>query len=300
MLRGSVIIPTYNKLSRLKLVLFSLECQRIDKSFFEVIIIDDGSNDDTLSFLSSCDYSFQLSFIRTQNNGRSAARNCGILAARYDILIFIDDDTVLHPDFVAAHLEEQSRVTSIMHGAIRENPYVKFFADPCGGILYPEAEVKGSLKRLKNCCVTYEDIANGCKSLDEISKVSGHEKIVQRVFELNKKDWFWISFCGGNTSVCKKWLTEVGGFDESFGLNWGCEDMDVGYRMMKKKYPFSYNPQAVNYHLDHWRNNFSMEHRKNMLLFYGKYKDPSLVVFGKFAEGIYKSKDVIRYLENIE
>ena len=294
--KASVVISTYNKLPRLKLVLYSIECQKIDREVFEVIIINDGSDDGTEQFLSQCEYSFQLKIISTEHTGRAFARNKGIEEAKNDILIFIDDDTVLGADFILNHLKAQRKKLAVYHGLIRENVYVKFFEDPCKGILYPDLLINKKLEKLHSQCVSYEDIRGGEK-LHKMSKISAHEQIVHKVFELNRQDWFWIGFCGGNTSINKKWVLDIGGFDEQYGLNWGCEDMDLGYQLMLSGYPFQVNFQAINYHLDHYRRNYIVEHKINMDIFTNKYKDDSLRIFGKFVDGTYKGRDVIRYLQ---
>ncbi len=298
MLRASVIIPTYNKLPRLKLVLYSIECQMIDRDMFEVIVVDDGSDDGTKEYLFKCNFSYSMKVIEGDNAGRACARNKGIKAANNEIMIFIDDDTVLGPNFIMNHLKAQNEGLAVIHGWIRENSYVKFFYDPCEGVLYPYLQKSGNTDQLRKCCVRYEDIKNGCEKLDTESKVSAHEKIVNKVFERNIKNWYWIGFCGGNTSISKEWVLETGGFDEQYGLNWGCEDMDFGYQLMIRKYPFKMCCEALNYHLDHLRKNYVEEHKRNLDIFYGKYQDETIHIFGKFVSGEYKSRDVIAMLIN--
>ena len=61
-LSASVIIPTYNKLPRLKLVMYSLEYQKIDFDLFEVIVIDDGSKDSSYQKVLVYVHSYQNSW----------------------------------------------------------------------------------------------------------------------------------------------------------------------------------------------------------------------------------------------
>lgn len=74
----SVVIPTYNKLPRLRLTLLSLEYQSIEPSWYEVVIVDDGSTDGTVAYCNSVQKRMNIKVISIENNGRSFARNIGV------------------------------------------------------------------------------------------------------------------------------------------------------------------------------------------------------------------------------
>lgn len=88
----SVIIPTYNRAGFLGRALASVKRQtrRCD----EIIVVDDGSDDDTRDyvhdFLSNC--KIPLHYIYQTNKGPAAARNLGITTAKYSYLTFLDSD----------------------------------------------------------------------------------------------------------------------------------------------------------------------------------------------------------------
>ncbi len=89
----SVIIPTYNSAGTLEKLLSSFGDS--DFSDHEVIVVDDGSNDETARLLKR----FPVRALKTPNNGGpSLARNVGARAARGDILLFLDSDVVLRAD----------------------------------------------------------------------------------------------------------------------------------------------------------------------------------------------------------
>ncbi|MEW6673640.1 MAG: glycosyltransferase [Thermodesulfobacteriota bacterium] len=112
----SIVIPTYNRGWMLKEAVDSVINQ--DYSDFEVIVVDDGSTDDTLEILRS--YGDRLTLIRQQNRGVSAARNAGIAAATGIYIAFLDSDDLwlpqklsrqiqfftLHPDALICQTEE--------------------------------------------------------------------------------------------------------------------------------------------------------------------------------------------------
>lgn len=95
----SVVIPTYNRLDMLVRVLDALERQ-VDAPPFEVIVVNDGSKDDTEHVISQR----QGIVFRTQpNGGPGTARNHGVTLAKGKIVVFIGDDTVPEPRFLAEH-----------------------------------------------------------------------------------------------------------------------------------------------------------------------------------------------------
>lgn len=93
-MRFSIIIPSYNYGEYLPRALDSVLSQGGDD--YEVILIDDGSNDNTQERIR--DYTKHLHYIRQFNQGAAAARNCGIKMARGEHLIFLDADDCLSPN----------------------------------------------------------------------------------------------------------------------------------------------------------------------------------------------------------
>ena len=90
----SVIIPTYNSQKTLKKCINSILNQSYKN--IEIIVIDDGSTDQTAEIIfNNYSYFENLKFIKQSNSGVSSARNKGIEYAKGDYLFFIDsDDTI--------------------------------------------------------------------------------------------------------------------------------------------------------------------------------------------------------------
>ena len=103
----SVVIPTYNRLPILKKCLLALENQQWDTgliSDYEIIVVDDGSTDDTLSWLYTNKEELPHVRLFCQNHGGAAiARNLGVQKSRGDWIIFIDSDLVVTANFLQAH-----------------------------------------------------------------------------------------------------------------------------------------------------------------------------------------------------
>ncbi|XP_057874029.2 uncharacterized protein LOC131079997 [Cryptomeria japonica] len=120
----SVIIPTYNRLPILSKCLKAVEEQSNYRESgikeYEVIVVDDGSTDGTLHFLLSDDEGhlsceefissskrFPHVKVLQQNHGGAArARNLGFLHSRGSVIVFIDSDMVVTPDFLKDHARE--------------------------------------------------------------------------------------------------------------------------------------------------------------------------------------------------
>jgi len=115
----SVIVPTYKSLDHLKRTINSLEEQNLDHSQFEVIIIDDGSKDQTESWLINYDGPLDIiPVIFKENRGRSRARNAGVERANNPILIFLDGDMELYPDYIEKHAKWHARSNLIAVGKV--------------------------------------------------------------------------------------------------------------------------------------------------------------------------------------
>lgn len=116
----SVIIPAYNYADFIAEAIDSALQQSHNN--IEVIIIDDGSTDNTASIVSSlAKNDARIFYIYQYNQGLSAARNTGIKNATGEFLVFLDADDVMHAEKIAAHLEHfsQQPTVDISYGSSR-------------------------------------------------------------------------------------------------------------------------------------------------------------------------------------
>ncbi len=110
-LKVSVIIPMYNAGKTLALPLESLSRQDFQADYFEAVIVDDGSSDDSIKvarkYLEGAPFEWRI--LEQLHGGVSAARNLGIEASRGECLFFLDADDELPPKFL-----------STLHGGIEK------------------------------------------------------------------------------------------------------------------------------------------------------------------------------------
>lgn len=97
-LKFSVIIPTYNRVEFILLSLKSVLMQ--DYENFEVIVVDDGSTDETASVVASISDP-RLRYIKTVNSERAAARNTGVKLAVGDYVTFLDSDDLFYSFYLS-------------------------------------------------------------------------------------------------------------------------------------------------------------------------------------------------------
>ncbi len=104
----SVVIPTYNRKPILEKCLHALENQNdagVDSiEGYEVVVVDDGSTDETVAWLRQNSALFpHVVLLEQDHKGPAAARNLGVKQAAGDTIIFIDSDLVVTEVFLASH-----------------------------------------------------------------------------------------------------------------------------------------------------------------------------------------------------
>jgi glycosyltransferase involved in cell wall biosynthesis len=104
----SILIPTYNRSQLLIEAVQSALAQSFED--FEVIVVDDGGTDNTENVIGSFN-SPKVSYFKTENKERGAARNFGISKAKGEYLVFMDSDDVMLPN----HLET-------LHSHLKDHP----------------------------------------------------------------------------------------------------------------------------------------------------------------------------------
>src|ERR1039457_2632426 len=118
MIKASVIVPTFNRGYILGEAIQSI----LDQTYplFEVIIVDDGSTDDTVEVVNRFKDGRVRLIQHSMNSGVAAARNSGLKAAQGDLISFLDSDDLWSPDklalevkFLAGHPEVDGVFTDL-------------------------------------------------------------------------------------------------------------------------------------------------------------------------------------------
>jgi glycosyltransferase involved in cell wall biosynthesis len=226
----SLIITTYNWPQALRLTLESVLAQ--SRLPDEVIVADDGSSPETARAVRNtlCASEIEWKHVWHEDRGvrQSRIKNLGVKHSTGAYLIFVDQDVVLHPEFVADHLS-MARKGAFLQGK---------------RVLLPVA-------------YTDELVAKGAFSLPSLwMKGLGNRKngvrlpLIGRI--LGRPKSFEASLRGCNLSMWKCDFLAVDGFDEGFDGSWGREDSDICYRLFHndvrvKNLWFA----ALQYHLHH-------------------------------------------------
>jgi glycosyltransferase involved in cell wall biosynthesis len=100
----SVVVPAHNRSRLLEACLLTLAAQKYDEGRWEVIVVDDGSSDDTQPIVASASGTMPLRCVRhDERQGSGPARNTGLALAHGDIVLFLDSDTLAPPWLLAEH-----------------------------------------------------------------------------------------------------------------------------------------------------------------------------------------------------
>jgi glycosyltransferase involved in cell wall biosynthesis len=111
----SIIIPTYNSAAYIAQAVDSVLAQQYAPC--EIIVVDDGSTDETAAALAPCRDKIQ--YVRQANGGSAAARNHGLRLARHEFVLFLDADDLMLPNKLrqqAAYLQLHPAVGYVSSG----------------------------------------------------------------------------------------------------------------------------------------------------------------------------------------
>jgi glycosyltransferase involved in cell wall biosynthesis len=205
----SVVVPTYNRLGRLRHVISALEQQEFPAQDYEVVVVSDGSSDGTEEYLNGLRSERNVRCFSQANKGPAAARNFGVEKAKGEFVVFIDDDVVAQPPLLAEHMRAHRQ----------EGREVVVF----GPLLSP-------------------------KDFEMVPWVRWEQEMLMKQYRALLAGLWQPSprqFYTGNASVRRSHILAAGGFDESFRR---AEDVELAYRLAKRGLDFVFNMEAVGMH----------------------------------------------------
>ncbi len=101
----SVVIPTYNRRAILRKTLLAYASQTLPAEQFELIVVDDGSSDDTVAMARAFKAPFTLRVHTQPHGGANAARNLAMRASEGELVLLTGDDMIPEPNFLEEHLK---------------------------------------------------------------------------------------------------------------------------------------------------------------------------------------------------
>ncbi len=204
----SIVVPNYNGGDLIKQCVQSLTRLDYPSDLLQILIVDDGSTDGTAQWLRSMDFPAHFHGVFHQHNrGRAAARNSALRQADGEIVVFLDGDMSIRPDFVRAHCE-----------AISQPDVVAVAGRVIAGPDVPNSKLKRYL---------YDSPGRAARQFGESAPIP---------FQ------FLLT---GNTSIRRATLDAVGFFDESL-TGYGGEDTLFAYHVWRRHpHGIRFSRQAV-------------------------------------------------------
>ena len=216
----SIIIPTYNRSRGLINALNHLIEQTIPANNYEIIIVDDGSTDDTESQVAKykiLNTKYNIRYFKIPNGGPAKARNFGIKQSKGEIIFFTDDDCVVPPNWMETLLSGLKRYPEAV-GA--------------GGWIWPP---KGEMEKSAVSRFLHFESFYGHPIIG--GYIRSHEVLS------NNPLMCFGNFAYNTANICykKEVLKTVGGFKEDF--YWpGSEDNELAFRITNAGYQLLYLP----------------------------------------------------------
>lgn len=207
----SIIFPTYNRKADLQLALESLQALTYAHDRYEIVVVDDGSTDNSDQVVHSVqeDFPGALVYLKQSRKGITAARNLGIHRARGDLLVFTDDDCTFEKDWL------QKLISHF------DSPKVGAVGGPDRGPLDAPFLAR---------CVDYTTTSlvgtGGVRRKEGLSLARYYPR-------------------GCNMAVPRRVLEDVGTFDETLAAG---EEIDLGHRIRQAGYQLKYAPEALVWH----------------------------------------------------
>ncbi|MEC5291696.1 glycosyltransferase [Aurantimonas sp. C2-5-R2] len=274
----AMIVPTSGKPERLVLALHSLIPQTLCRGRFETIVVADGPAPSTEAAVAVARTAgLPVRLVRTPALGQAAARNHGAALACAPVLLFMDDDVLLSPDYLAtalAHLaDEPNRVVRAPVYLLR---YLAPFRDPERGIRYdgrvlaPGAAMTRRLVSRRTIVEDWPSIARQCVHRNRF------ERLVSDTLANGPAAHRWLGYSGSGVALTKRLFEASGGYDEGFGFRWGAEAIELGYRLMRLGTEFRDLPCIVSAHMDHPRSASLGSFAASFDHFFDKHRAPAI------------------------
>lgn len=258
----SVIILNRNGKDKLQILFNSLKKCNFYRNF-EVIVVDNGSTDDSLTFMQSWAERLPLRVIANADNMTfSAANNIAAKDAKGEYLLFLNNDIEITDNWLDSLMETMKNTEN--PGAIGAR------------LLYPELP-EGHPQREKSKKIQHDGIAFKDKTRDKTYFIQPYNMKNGEEYEVASEPYTErIAVTAAVLLVRKTVFDEIGGFDENY--NYGYEDVDLCLELRKAGYRNYMANQCVVYHYEFGTQSLDNEdeiktrRRHNMEWFKGKWQ----------------------------
>lgn len=207
----SVVISTLNRDKYLKDTLLGLRGLRYPE--MEVIVVNGPSTDGTADLLE--EWAGKIKVATCGEPNLSMSRNIGIAAASGDVVAFVDDDAIPHPNWLKELVV----------------PYLDRRVGAAGGFTIDNTGVRYQVR--KTVCDRYGNAHSVSPFFDERALCARHAP-------------YFPSLLGTNSSFRRDVLLEIGGFDHTFA--YFLDETDVCLRVIDAGYEVHYAPRALVFH----------------------------------------------------
>lgn len=225
-LSASIVIPAWNAADSIERVLIAIEQSSFNQKYpdqLEVIVVDDGSLDETWQILEHLDLNIHLKAFHQDNHGRSQARNTAIASSEGDIIICCDSDMILS----TFAIEELMKRHQICNQAL-----LLGFRTPVHSEIpaFEPANLRNSLKNLLP--MFYGDARiNYLFGGWGFCRETNHLKLLGRGKAICRPSGLWrdllLQVYGCLFSLRRSDFLAMNAYDEGF-YGWGYEDLLVG------------------------------------------------------------------------
>lgn len=237
-LRCTVIIPTYNRRRLLELTLDSLDKQDLHRDRFEVLVVDDGSSDDTAAVVKGFEDRLDLRYYYQPHEGYGVARarNIGIRQASGEVCVFVDSGVLLHSGNLSAHVAAHEAATE----PLALNGYVYCF------------NLDNEDAQLIRKVVDVEDVDSTIASM---ARTEAWPDPREPFYDRYSDDFGhipapWLMYWTCNASARTEQVRSIGMYDEAI-RQWGGEDIDLAYRLHRDGARFGVVRDASAIHYPH-------------------------------------------------
>lgn len=212
----SIVMTVFNNCECIVEAVESFLDQTISQNMYELIVIDDGSSDDTYKILSDLVVKYNFKLVTQKNSGVSRARNNGVSYTNYPIIFFTQGDIIAAENVIEIHTEFHDQNSLDVDALVGNITW------------YPKLEVTPFMRWLEH---------------------GGPQFAFDRLVSGEIADH--LSFYTPHVSMKKSFFERAGGFDETFAVSEGItayEDTEFAWRLTKMGMRLFYDARAQVFH----------------------------------------------------